>query len=71
MITSESELGCNMGFGIVFTVGIVLGAPVGSPLGYKINTFLGLALVNYFGTRKGYLVGVLLDTLSSLMIGTA
>ena len=32
--------------------------------------FLGLEFGTYFGTREGYLVGVLLETLVGLMIGT-
>ena len=49
---------------------MVMLAPIGYPLGYLINMLLGLALENYFGIREVYLVGVSLDTLYGLMIGT-
>ena len=67
---SGSELGWDLGFKIRFLVEMVLGAPVGSPPGYSINTFLGLALENSFGTHEGSLVGVSLGPLSDLMVGT-
>ena len=59
-----------MGFEFGSSVGMMLGAPVGYPLEYSIGMFLGLSLINYYGTWEGYLVGFLPDTLGGLMIGT-
>ena len=42
----------------------------GNPLGYPLNMWLGLALDKYFYTWEGCLVGVSLDTLDGLIIGT-
>ena len=52
--TSGSELGWYLVLEIVFSVDMVLGAPVGYPLGFSINMFLGLALENSFGPWEGY-----------------
>ena len=48
---------------------MVLVAPVGSTLEVCIGMFLDLALVDYFGTWEGSLVGVSLVSLGDFMIG--
>ena len=47
-----------------------MGSPVGSQLENPVSILLGLALGNSFVTWEGYLVGVSLDTLVGLVIGT-
>ena len=54
---SISEIGWALGFGLILSFGMVLGAPVGSTFGYSINKFLGLELGNWFGGWEGSLVG--------------
>ena len=70
LIKPGSKLGWDLGFELGFSVDMVPVAPVGYPLGHYINTLLGLALDNYFGTWEGYLFVVSLGTLDGLMIGT-
>ena len=48
---------------------MVLRAPVGSLFVYSNNVLLRLALGNYFGTLKVYLVVVSLGRLDGLIIG--
>ena len=70
MRTSGFDIGWSLVFEIVFSVEMVLIAPVGYPLGYSINIFLGLVIDNYFGTWEGSLVVVSLGALAGLVVVT-
>ena len=59
-----------MEFDSDLSVVMMMGATFGSPLGYSINMLLKLEFGNSFGILEGYLVGVSLNTLATLIIAT-
>ena len=63
-------LGWALGSELGLSDDMVMGPLDGYLIVCIINMFLGFAPCNYFGTWEGYLVGISLDRLAGLMIGT-